>query len=263
MVVNFLKHHHCSVKVRVKSWLCPTDQERKGYCDWYRHSSQLYYAQLRSELSRLAGFRESVPVRALYHTPVTWSAALLLCWSCLSGECRDTYVFSEVGTTKFFVSPLSISLLMPRSAKCQSTNLPDVPVHWKLINKNFLPMWILAHQWPPPPITAARSRQYSWASSAKKIRPLEKKLGRKPATPQITGKSAVQNFCSKFLGQFLPSIVKIGRKLGNLELGRFLGRWLPRQQEILLGHFWVQRPWIRPSGTSAANRQCWPSTVRQ
>jgi hypothetical protein len=35
-------------------------------------------------------------------------------------------------------------------------------------------------------ITAARSRQDSWASSAKKIRPLEKKLGRKPATPQIT-----------------------------------------------------------------------------
>ncbi len=33
--------------------------------------------------------------------------------------------------------------------------------------------------------TAARSRQDSWASSAQKIRPLEKKLGRKPATPQI------------------------------------------------------------------------------
>ncbi len=31
--------------------------------------------------------------------------------------------------------------------------------------------------------TAARSGQDSWASPAKKIRPLEKKLGRKPATP--------------------------------------------------------------------------------
>jgi hypothetical protein len=32
--------------------------------------------------------------------------------------------------------------------------------------------------------TAARSRQDSWASLAEKIRPLEKKLGHKPATPQ-------------------------------------------------------------------------------
>jgi hypothetical protein len=72
--------------------------------------------------------------------------------------------------------------------------------------------------------TAARSRQDSWASSAKKIRPLEKKLGRKPATPQIIRKSAVKNFCYKFLGQFLPIIVKIRPKLGTLELGRFLGR---------------------------------------
>jgi hypothetical protein len=72
--------------------------------------------------------------------------------------------------------------------------------------------------------TAARSRQDSWASSDKKIRPLEKKLGRKPATPQIIRKSAVKNFFYKFLGQFLPIIVKIRPQLGNLELGRFLGR---------------------------------------
>jgi hypothetical protein len=72
--------------------------------------------------------------------------------------------------------------------------------------------------------TAARSRQDSWASSAKKIWPLEKKLGRKPATPQIIRKSAVKNFCYKFLGQFLQIIVKIRPQLGNLELGRFLGR---------------------------------------
>jgi hypothetical protein len=72
--------------------------------------------------------------------------------------------------------------------------------------------------------TAASSRQDSWASSAKKIRPLEKKLGRKPATPQIIRKSAVKNFCYKFLGYFLPIIVKIRPQLGNLELGRFLGR---------------------------------------
>ena len=72
--------------------------------------------------------------------------------------------------------------------------------------------------------TAARSRQDSWASSAKKIRPLEKKLGCKPATPQIIRKSAVKNFCYKFLGQFLPIIVKIRPQLVNLELGRFPGR---------------------------------------
>ncbi len=84
----------------------------------------------------------------------------------------------------------------------------------------------------------------------------EKKLGRKPATPQITWKSGIKNFCYKFLGQFLPIIVKIRPQLGNLELGRFLGRWLPGPQEILLGHFWVQRPWIRPSGTSAGRLHC-------
>ncbi len=72
--------------------------------------------------------------------------------------------------------------------------------------------------------TAARSRQDSWASSAKKIRPLEKKLGRKPATPQIIRKSGVKHFFYKFLGQFLQIIVKIRPQLGILELGRFLGR---------------------------------------
>jgi hypothetical protein len=56
------------------------------------------------------------------------------------------------------------------------------------------------------------------------MRPLEKKLGRKPATPQIIRKSGLKNFCYKFLGQFLPIIVKIRPHLGNLELGRFLGR---------------------------------------
>jgi hypothetical protein len=47
---------------------------------------------------------------------------------------------------------------------------------------------------PTPVITAARSRQDSWASPAEKIRPLEKKLGCKPATPQIIRRSAVKNF---------------------------------------------------------------------
>ncbi len=98
--------------------------------------------------------------------------------------------------------------------------------------------------------TAARSRQDSWASSSKKIRPLEKKLGRKPSTPQIIWKSAVKKFCYKLLCQFLPIIVKIRLQLWNLELGRFLGRWLPRPRENLLGRFWVQGPWYRPSGTS-------------
>jgi hypothetical protein len=67
--------------------------------------------------------------------------------------------------------------------------------------------------------TAARSHQDSWASSAKKIQPLEKKLGRKPATPQITGKSAVKDFCSKFLGQFLPIIVKIRPQIRKFGVG--------------------------------------------
>ncbi len=85
--------------------------------------------------------------------------------------------------------------------------------------------------------TAARSLQDSWASPAEKIRPLEKKLGRKPATTQII-RSAVKFFL-QILGQFLPIIVKIRPQLGNLDLGCFLGHWLPRPQEILLGHFWV------------------------
>ncbi len=48
--------------------------------------------------------------------------------------------------------------------------------------------------------TAARSRQDSWASSAQKIRPLEKKLGRKPATPQIIRKSAVKKILPQIFG---------------------------------------------------------------
>ncbi len=59
---------------------------------------------------------------------------------------------------------------------------------------------------------------------SQKIRPLEKKLGRKPATPKIIRKSAVKKFLYKFLGEFLPIIVKIRPLLVNLELGRFLGR---------------------------------------
>jgi hypothetical protein len=43
-------------------------------------------------------------------------------------------------------------------------------------------------------VTAARSRQDSWASSAKKFGRWRKKLGRKPATPEIIRKSAVKNF---------------------------------------------------------------------
>ncbi len=91
-------------------------------------------------------------------------------------------------------------------------------------------------------LTAARSRQDSWASSAKKIRLLEKKWGRKPATPQIIWKSAGKNFCYKFLGQFLPIIVKIRPQLGSLELGRFLGRWLPRPQEVYWAIFGSSGP---------------------
>ncbi len=71
--------------------------------------------------------------------------------------------------------------------------------------------------------TASRSRQDSWASTVKKIRPLEKKLGRKLATPQTMWRSAVKKFFYKFLGHFLPIIVKIRLQLGNFELGHFLG----------------------------------------
>jgi hypothetical protein len=68
------------------------------------------------------------------------------------------------------------------------------------------------------------ARQDSWASSAKKIWLLEKKLGRKPATHPNHQKKCSKIFCYQFLGQFLPIIVKIRPQLGNLELGRFLGR---------------------------------------
>ncbi len=70
--------------------------------------------------------------------------------------------------------------------------------------------------------TAARSRQDFWASSAKKFSRWRKKLGRKPATPQIIRKSAEKNFCFKFLGQFLPIIVKKAaiRKFGVGPLSR-------------------------------------------
>jgi hypothetical protein len=67
---------------------------------------------------------------------------------------------------------------------------------------------------------------YFCSSPAKKIRPLEKKLGRKPAPPppQTIRRSVVTIFVCKLLGQFLPISVKIRPQLGNLELGRFLGR---------------------------------------
>jgi hypothetical protein len=66
---------------------------------------------------------------------------------------------------------------------------------------------VLPHRSSAPPsgrnlVTAARSRQDSWASSAKKIRPLEKKLGRKPATPPNHQKKC----CKKFLLQIFEPI---------------------------------------------------------
>ncbi len=62
--------------------------------------------------------------------------------------------------------------------------------------------------------TAARSRQDSWASSVKKIRPLEKKFGRKPITPEI-----------------------IQYKRLHITLMK-----IQIHYTALLGHFWVQRP---------------------
>ncbi len=71
------------------------------------------------------------------------------------------------------------------------------------------------------------------------------------ATPPPPKQSEeVKIFLVKLLGQCLPIIVNIRPQLRNLEFGHFLGRWFPRPQVILLGHFWVQRPWIQPSGSS-------------
>jgi hypothetical protein len=47
----------------------------------------------------------------------------------------------------------------------------------------------------------------------KTIRPLEKKLGHKPATPQTIEISVVKIYVCKLLGQFLPIIVKIRPQL--------------------------------------------------
>ncbi len=82
---------------------------------------------------------------------------------------------------------------------------------------------------------------------SQKIRPLEKKIRLQAGHPPNHQKKWSKKILLQIFG---PIIVKIRPQLGNLELGRFLGRWLPRPQEILLGRFWVQRPWIRPSGTS-------------
>jgi hypothetical protein len=79
-------------------------------------------------------------------------------------------------------------------------------------------------QIPPGLLGQFSQKNLAAGEKIKKIRPLEKKLGRKPATPQIIRKSAEKNFCYKFLGHFLPIIVKIRPQLGNLVLGRFLGR---------------------------------------
>ncbi len=51
-----------------------------------------------------------------------------------------------------------------------------------------------------PNCTAARSCQDSWASPAKKIRPLEKKLGRNPLTPPNHLKKCSKNFCMQIIG---------------------------------------------------------------
>ena len=110
------------------------------------------------------------------------------------------------------------------------------------INNMAVPVLLQIHWLHSLRLRACRASPVSrCASSARKIRPLEKKLGRKPATP-LNHKKKLQHI--------LVPIVKIRPQLGYLELGRFLGRWLPRPQDILLGHFWVQRPWIRLSGTS-------------
>ncbi len=109
-----------------------------------------------------------------------------------------------------------------------STHLPPRIVEMNLLN--------FMH------ITASRSRQDSWADPAKKIRPLEKKLGLKQATPKIIWRSVVKIYECKVLCQFLPIIVKSRPQLGNLELGCFLGRWFPWPKVILLGHFWVSGP---------------------
>jgi hypothetical protein len=74
---------------------------------------------------------------------------------------------------------------------------------------------MLLHGGPVQMSTAARSRQDSLASPAKKIRLLEKKLGRKPASPQTIRRNVVKIYVCKLLGQFLPIILKIRPHLGN------------------------------------------------
>ncbi len=59
--------------------------------------------------------------------------------------------------------------------------------------------------------TAARSRQDSWASPAVKVRPLEKKLGRKPATSQTIWRSAVKKLFKNFWPNFCQLFLKLGR----------------------------------------------------
>ncbi len=113
------------------------------------------------------------------------------------------------------------------------------------------------------PSTAVRSHQDSWASPAKKIRPLEKKLGRKPTpNPHQLNKSS-KNLFIEILGQFLPIIVRIRLQLWNLELGHFLGLWFPRPQEFSLGHCEVLRPRIQPSGSSGPETCSQLSTRRR
>jgi hypothetical protein len=105
--------------------------------------------------------------------------------------------------------------------------------------------------------TAARSRQDSWASPAKKIRP---QAGHPPPPRPKTSiwRSVVKIYVYKLLCHFLPTIVKIKPQLGNLELVRF-----PRSQVILLGHFGVQQPRIWPSGSSGTVVGTRPLQLRQ
>ncbi len=96
----------------------------KHRTQYYAHYSALSMAPSRRIPRKCAGSCSISHTRYMICLPVAM----------LKLPVRGNVVFSEVSTTKFFVGPLSvgrlsISLLMPRSAKFQSTNLPDVPVH--------------------------------------------------------------------------------------------------------------------------------------
>jgi hypothetical protein len=150
-------------------------------------------------------------------------------------------------------SSLQLLFFARHSSMCKTgpgSNLRQAPSNWAIVSEDWIftifftifTCWRVSWSWMTRAFDQPAARRMSgrctavWniiivhnrSSPAKKIRPLEKKLGRKPATPQTIWRSVVKVYVCKLLGQFLPIIVKIRPQLSSLELGRFLGRWFPR-----------------------------------